>query len=115
MKLHMLVFFGGGGYTITLTVESGLKVSYCHCNPNFLVSEGDIIKQGQVIGNVGPKYVYGVAGNTYHDAYGPTNRCNNWSTFTFAESVCKIIATLILLITFRSTYHSYIITQRRKK
>ena len=26
-----------------------------------------IIKQGQIIGNVGPKYVYGVAGNTYSD------------------------------------------------
>lgn len=41
-------FLGGGGYTITLTV-SNLKVSYCHCNPNFIVHVGQFVKQGQVI------------------------------------------------------------------
>lgn len=50
------------------------KVSYCHCDPNFIVNVGDIVKQGQVIGHVGPKNVYGVKGNQYHDAQGnPTN------------------------------------------
>ena len=67
-------FLGGGGYTITLTTSDNLKISYCHVSPNYIVSKGDIIKQGQVIGNVGPKYVYGVAGNTYSDSTGrPTN------------------------------------------
>ncbi len=71
-------FLGGGGYTITLTDEnaenSDIKYSYCHCDPNFIVSVGDIIVKGQVIGKVGPKYVYGVKGNTYSDSNGnPTN------------------------------------------
>ena len=52
-------FLGGGGYTITLTVDN-LKISYCHCNPNFIVKTGDIVNQGEIIGQVGPKYVYGV-------------------------------------------------------
>lgn len=67
-------FLGGGGYTITLTNIDGIKISYCHVSPNYIVSEGDFITQGQVIGKVGPKYVYGVAGNTYQDSSGrPTN------------------------------------------
>ena len=66
-------FLGGGGYTITLTAGN-LKISYCHCNPDFIVHVGDVVKQGQIIGNVGPKYVYGVPGNQYKDSSGnPTN------------------------------------------
>lgn len=76
-------FLGAGGYTITLSFGN-FKVSYCHCDPNFIVSVGDKIKQGQVIGYVGPKNVYGVKGNQYFDSEGkPTNRCYNWSSFTF--------------------------------
>lgn len=75
-------FLGGGGYTITLTIDN-LKVSYCHCNPNFIVSKGDIVKQGQVIGYVGPKYVSGVSGNQYKDSAGrPTNGATTRTTFT---------------------------------
>lgn len=67
-------FLGGGGYTITITTAENLKISYCHVSPNYIVSKGDEVKQGQMIGNVGPKYVYGVAGNTYKDSSGkPTN------------------------------------------
>ena len=66
-------FLGGGGYTITLSNEN-MKITYCHVSPNFLVNVGDFVQRGQVIAQVGPKYVYGVAGNTYHDAQGnPTN------------------------------------------
>ena len=54
-------FLGGGGYTITLTTAENLKISYCHVSPNYIVSIGDEIQQGQVIGTVGPKYVYGVS------------------------------------------------------
>ena len=57
-------FLGGGGYTITLTDSNSdnveIKYSYCHCNPNFIVNVGDEIVKGQIIGKVGPKYVYGV-------------------------------------------------------
>lgn len=65
-------FLGAGGYTITLSFDN-YKVSYCHSEPNFIVEVGDKIKQGQVIGNVGPKYVTGVKGNQYHDGIGFTN------------------------------------------
>ena len=66
-------FLGGGGYTITLSFDN-FRVSYCHCDPNFIVNVGDEVKQGQVIGQVGPKYVYGVKGNQYKDPNGlPTN------------------------------------------
>ncbi len=51
---------GAGGYTITLSFDN-FKVSYCHVDPNFIVSVGDSIKQGQIIALVGPKNVYGVS------------------------------------------------------
>ena len=41
-------FLGAGGYTITLSFAN-YKVSYCHCSPNYIVSVGDKIKQGQLI------------------------------------------------------------------
>lgn len=59
-KITFTGFLGGGGYTITLTTSENLKISYCHVSPNYIVFEGDNIQQGQVIGYVGPKYVYGV-------------------------------------------------------
>lgn len=67
-------FLGGGGYTITLTTEEDIKISYCHVSPNYIVSKGQFVEQGDIIGNVGPKYVYGVVGNQYKDSAGnPTN------------------------------------------
>lgn len=66
-------FLGAGGYTITLSFDNH-RVTYCHCDPNFIVKVGDVVKQGQVIGYVGPKNVYGVKGNQYKDENGkPTN------------------------------------------
>lgn len=73
-KITFTGFLGGGGYTITLSTDDGLKITYCHVSPNYIVSEGDLITQGQIIGYVGPKYVYGVSGNIYSDSNGkPTN------------------------------------------
>ena len=72
-EITFLNFLGAGGYTLTLSFDN-YKVSYCHIDPNFLVSVGDFVKQGQVIALVGPKYVYGVPGNLYKDKNGnPTN------------------------------------------
>jgi murein DD-endopeptidase MepM/ murein hydrolase activator NlpD len=31
-------FLGGGGYTITLSANDNIKITYCHVSPNFLVS-----------------------------------------------------------------------------
>ena len=79
-------FLGAGGYTITLSFGN-YKVSYCHCDPNFIVQVGDKIKQGQVIGQVGPKYVYGVKGNQYHDSSGnPTNGATTRSSSSFRDT-----------------------------
>ena len=52
-------FLGGGGYTITLSKDN-MQITYCHVSPNYIVQEGDEVVQGQVIGFVGPKNVYGV-------------------------------------------------------
>lgn len=62
-------FLGGGGYTITLS-SGDMKITYCHVSPNFLVKVGDSVIRGQIIGQVGPKYVYGVKGNNYADEQG---------------------------------------------
>lgn len=52
-------FLGGGGYTITISKDN-MKISYCHVSPNYIVSEGQEVVRGEVIGQVGPKNVYGV-------------------------------------------------------
>ena len=66
-------FLGGGGYTITLSDEN-MKITYCHVSPKFIVEVGQKVERGEVIGQVGPKYVYGVKGNNYQDENGkPTN------------------------------------------
>lgn len=73
-KITFTGFLGGGGFTITLTTPEKLKISYCHVSPNYIVSVGDSVLQGQIIGTVGPKHVYGISGNTYKDSQGlPTN------------------------------------------
>lgn len=72
-KITYTGFLGGGGYTITLSKEN-MKITYCHVSPNFIVKVGDEVIRGQIIGQVGPKYVYGVKGNIYKDEQGrPTN------------------------------------------
>lgn len=82
-------FNGSGGYSI-ICENSSYKVSYCHVSPDFMVSVGDSIIAGQVIGKVGPKYVYDVIGNPYHDSTGkPTNGattgCHLHVTFKFND------------------------------
>lgn len=72
-KITFTGFLGGGGYTITLTSDN-IKFTYCHVSPYYIVEEGDYVSQGQLIGYVGPKNVYGVKGNQYKDENGnPTN------------------------------------------
>lgn len=58
-KITFTGFLGGGGYTITLSINN-MKITYCHVSPFYLVKKGDIVKKGDVIGFVGPKNVYGV-------------------------------------------------------
>ena len=58
-KITFTGFLGGGGYTITLSVNN-MKITYCHVSPIYIVRKGDVVKKGDVIGCVGPKNVYGV-------------------------------------------------------
>lgn len=72
-KITFADFLGGGGYTLTLSNDT-MKITYCHVSPNFIVDVGDTVQKGEWIANVGPKNVYGVAGNPYKDKDGnPTN------------------------------------------
>lgn len=65
----------GGGYTIVVQNNAlSVSASYCHVSPNFIVSRGDQVQSNQVISYVGPKNVYDIVNNPYHDSYGnPTN------------------------------------------
>ena len=66
-------FNGSGGYTICFKNDN-LQFIYHHVSPNYIVNVGDYIYSGQVIGQVGPKNVYGVKNNPYKDSNGkPTN------------------------------------------
>lgn len=63
----------GGGYTIVVE-NANIKVSYCHLSPIFIVSKNESVILGQIISTVGPKNVYNIQNNPYHDSYGnPTN------------------------------------------
>lgn len=66
-------FYGGNGCTIMIQ-SSNFIISYCHVSPNYIVHVGEEILKGQVIANVGPKYLYGIINNKYIDETGnPTN------------------------------------------
>ena len=56
----MLILIGANGFTIKIE-NNNFLISYSHVSPFFIVNVGDIVTKGQVIGNVGPKYVDGVA------------------------------------------------------
>lgn len=64
---------GAGGYTITIeSTDKTYRFSYCHSDLNFIVTVGQKVEKGEVIGKVGPKYVAGPENNPYHDAAGNT-------------------------------------------
>lgn len=72
-QITYLGFKGAGGYTITLQ-NNNISISYCHVHPDFVVKLNQIVKQGSIIGKVGPKYVYDVLNNPYKDNFSkPTN------------------------------------------
>lgn len=80
-------FKGAGGYTITI-VNDNYSASYCHVSPDFIVHVGQSIYQGQIIGYVGPKNVYGIIGNPYKDKNGnPTNGATTGSHLHFTLKI----------------------------
>lgn len=51
-----------------------MQFVYHHVDPHYIISVGNKVYKGQIIGRVGPKNVYGVKGNRYRDSSGrPTN------------------------------------------
>lgn len=66
-------FNGSAGYSIHIK-NNNLEFFYHHVSPNYMVEIGEYIYSGQIIGQVGPKNVYGVKNNPYKDSSGkPTN------------------------------------------
>ena len=61
-------FKGAGGHTITLE-NNNIQVSYCHVSPNYIVTIGNSITSGEIIGTVGPKYI-SQGNSSYKDSSG---------------------------------------------
>lgn len=68
-KITYTDFNGANGFTIKLE-NLNFIISYSHVDPHFIVSVGDYVHKGQVIGKVGPKYVQNVPNNPYKDSNG---------------------------------------------
>lgn len=68
-------WWGSAGYTIKLkSIDGEYNFSYYHVSPEYIVSKGQKVKKGEIIGKVGPLNVYGVENNPYRDSQGrPTN------------------------------------------
>lgn len=50
-------FLYGYGNTVIISHKNGYKTSYSHLDSNFLVKVSDYVYSGQLIGQVGPKYL----------------------------------------------------------
>ncbi len=66
-KVTRTGFMGSGGCSVVVENEQ-YTVIFHHISPNFLVSPGQYVTQGQIIAQVGPKNVYGFSNNPYKDA-----------------------------------------------
>lgn len=64
-------FYGANGHTVIIKTNS-FSIQYSHISPNYLVSVGDFIEKGNVIANVGPKYITDILNNPYKDSSGKT-------------------------------------------
>lgn len=69
-------FNGANGYSIHIENDTFVFI-YGHVSPNFMVSKNDYINIGQIIGNIGPKYVESTPENPYKDK---TGKSTNGST-----------------------------------
>ncbi len=65
-KVTRTGFMGSGGCSVVVQNDN-YTVIFHHVSPNFIVSPGDFVEQGQIIAQVGPKNVYGFANNPYKD------------------------------------------------
>lgn len=67
-KVIFTGFKGAGGFTISIE-SNNYTISYCHVSPSFIVNTGDLVSAGNLVGNVGPKYVDGF-NSPYKDSSG---------------------------------------------
>jgi murein DD-endopeptidase MepM/ murein hydrolase activator NlpD len=82
-KVTYIGFMGSGGYTIILKNDS-LQFTFHHVSPKYIINIGETVYSGQIIGQVGPKNVYGVPNNPYKDISGkPTNGATTGSHLHF--------------------------------
>ena len=47
----------GYGNTIIISHDNNIKTLYCHLSENYIVEIGQYVRQGELIGYVGPKYL----------------------------------------------------------
>lgn len=47
----------GYGNTVIISHSNNLRTLYCHLSENFIVKPGQYVKQGEVIGYVGPRFL----------------------------------------------------------
>lgn len=82
-KVISTSFMGSGGCTVVVQ-NVDYTVIFHHISPNFLVSPGQYVTQGQIIAQVGPKNVYGFSNNPYKDSNRKSNKWRyNRSTSSF--------------------------------
>ncbi len=62
-------FYGANGHTVIIESNS-YSIQYSHISPNYIVSVGDYIEKGNIIGTVGPKYITDIINNPYKDSSG---------------------------------------------
>lgn len=65
-KVTKTSFMGSGGCSVVIQNDC-YTVVYHHVSPNYIVKVGDVVLQGQIVANVGPKNVYGFSNNPYRD------------------------------------------------
>lgn len=63
-KVSFIGYNSSNGYSIHINSEN-LYFLYGHVSPNYIVNIGDNISKGQIIGNVGPKYITDSNRNSY--------------------------------------------------
>lgn len=74
---------GSGGYTITIrSLDGEYRFSYCHASPEMIVSIGQQVKKGEIIGKVGPKN----ASKYFIDNIGEIKKIVKLSTCSYLNS-----------------------------
>lgn len=79
-------WYGANGYSIIVSHKNGYKSIYGHVSPNFIVSLGQVVKKGEIIAKVGPKYIEKKDYTTYKDS---NCKYTNGATTRTTSSFCN--------------------------